>query len=86
MPVGKADECLTPTQDADFDVQLVEFDQPNELMPMARRSGRGIQMLKGEDVGVCSAETLCVHQAQQQGTHDSSKDYQLAYKLDEERA
>ena len=54
-------------------------------MPMAGHSSRGSQTPKGEDVGVCSAETVHVHQAQQQGIHDSSKDYQLACKLDEER-
>ncbi len=54
-------------------------------MPMARQSVRGSQMPKGEDVGVCFAETLRVHQAQQEGVHDSRKDCQLSCKLDEER-
>ncbi len=70
-------------------MQFDQFDQPNEclrhFMPMARQSVRGSQMPKGEDVGVCFAETLRVHQAQQEGVHDSRKDCQLSCKLDEER-
>ncbi len=42
-------------------------------------------MPKGKDVGVCSGLTLRVHQAQQEGKHDSSTDCQLNCKLDEDR-
>ena len=50
-------------------------------MPMAGHSGRGSQMPKGEDVGVCSAETLHVHQAQQQGYMTAVKTISLHVSL-----